>query len=194
VILLVMPRLRFSTSTLLGEEIVAWLASAGELSYSPHSPPDSDYYFQYSWVIPGIFQGRTRVRRHFWFGCPFKDDRELKLLFAFWNRARRGKLDTLFVSNGRCGMEDVTAPLAVYRHSDVYPYTRERLILMQHGSYLISDMDSQPYIDRGEVLLYRGLQMAKVFLLRRLITADVRRQLMTVHDRTLADSVTSFNK
>jgi hypothetical protein len=32
-----------------------------------------------------------------------------------------------------------------------------------------------------------------VFLLRRLITADVTRRLMRVHGRTLADSVTSFN-
>jgi hypothetical protein len=57
VIPLDMPRLRLSTSTLQGEEIVPWLASAGELAYSPHSPPDRDYYFQYAWVIPRIFQG-----------------------------------------------------------------------------------------------------------------------------------------
>src|SRR5215471_1618216 len=82
----------------------------------------------------------TRVRRHFWFGGPFKDDREVKLLFTFWNRARQGELDTLYVSNGRSGLEDVTIPLAVYRHCDVYPCTRERLIFMQHGSYLIADM------------------------------------------------------
>lgn len=188
-----MTRLRFSTSTLLGEEIVPWLASAGELSYSPNSPPDRDYYFQYSRVIPGIFQGGTRVSRHFWFGCPFKNDREVKLLFAFWNRARQGDLDSLYVTNGRSWLEDVTAPLAVYRHSDVYPCTKERLVFIQHGSYLIADMESQPHIDRGEVVLYRGLQKAKVFLLRRLTTADVRRRLMRVHARTLADSVTSFN-
>ena len=90
----------------------------------------------------------------------------MKLLFAFWNRARQGELDTLFVSNGRSGMEDVTAPLAVYRHSDVYPFARDRLIFMQHGSYLIADMESQPHIDRGQAVLYRGLQKAKVFLLR----------------------------
>ena len=52
-----MPRLRFSASTLQGEEIVPWLASAGELAYSPHSPPNRAYYFQYSWVIPEIFRG-----------------------------------------------------------------------------------------------------------------------------------------
>lgn len=64
---------------------------------------------------------------------------------------------------------------------------------MQHGSYLITIMESQPRIDRGEAVLYRGLQKAKVFLFRRLITADVRMGLMRVHARTLADSVTSFN-
>lgn len=97
------------------------------------------------------------------------------------------------MSNGRSGLEDVTAPLAVYRHSDVYPYPRERLIFMQHGSYLITDMESQPHIHRGEAVLYRGLQKAKVFWLRTLTTADVRMRLMRVHGRTLADSVSSFN-
>jgi len=186
-------RLRFSTSTLAGEEIVPWLASAGELAYSPHSPPDRDYYFQYSWVIPGILKGGTRERRHFWFGGPFRDSREVRLLFAFWNRARQGATDTLYLSNGRSGPEGVTAPLAVYRHSDAYPFTRERLIFVQHGSYLIADMDSQLHIDRGEAVLYRGLQKAEMFLLRRLTTADVRMRLMSVHARTMADSVTSFN-
>ncbi len=188
-----MRRLRSSTSTLAGEKIVPWLASAGELAYSPHSPPDRDYYFQYSWVIPGIFCGGTTVRRHFWFGAPFKDSPEVRQLFAFWNRARRGELHTLYVSNGMAGLEDVTAPLAVYRHSDVYSLTRERLIFMQHASYLISDVESQPHIDRGEAVLYRGLQKAEMFLLRRLATEDLRARWMSVYARTLADSVTSFN-
>jgi len=48
------------------------VASAGKLACSPDSPPERDYYFQYSWVIPGIFSTDARVRRHFWFGCPFK--------------------------------------------------------------------------------------------------------------------------
>ncbi len=188
-----MPRLRFSTSTLAGEEFVPWLASAGELSYSPHSPPERDYYFQYSWVIPGIFSSGTRPRRHFWFGGPLKDSLEVKLLFAFWNRARQGELDALYVANGMAGPEDVTAPLAVYRHTEVHPFARERLILIQHGSYLIADVKSQPYIDRGEAVLYRGVQKSGSFLFRRLTTADIRLRLMTVHAQSLRDSVTSFN-
>jgi len=86
------------------------------------------------------------VRRPFWFGGPFKDSPEVKLLFEFWNRAKRGNVDALYVSNGMA-KPDVTAPLAVYRHSEVYPSTRERLIFIQHGSYLIADIESQPFID-----------------------------------------------
>ena len=188
-----MPRPRFSTSTLAGEEFVPWLASAGELAYSPHSPPERDYYFQYSWVIPGIFRPGASARRHFWFGGPFKGSPEVKLLFAFWNKARRGEVDVLYVSNGKAGPEDVSAPLAVYRHSEVYPTAGERLILIQHASYLIADVKSQPYIDRGEAVLYRGVQNAGIFLLRRLTSTDIRLRLMKVHARSLADSVTSFN-
>ena len=86
-----MPRLRFSTSTLAGGEIVPWLASSGELAYSPHSPPERDYYFQYSWVIPEIFRAGVNLRRHFWFGGPLKDSPEVRLLFTFWNNARRAR-------------------------------------------------------------------------------------------------------
>ncbi len=188
-----MPRLRFSTSTLAGEEFVPWLASAGELAYTPHLPPERDYYFQYSWIIPGIFGSGTNVRRHFWVGAPYKDRPEVRLLFAFWNKARQGEIDEMFVSNGMAGPADVTAPLAVYRHPEVYPWKAETLILIQHGSYLIAGMESQPYIDRGDAVLYRGVQNAKVFKFRRLTTADTRSRLMNVHARSLADSVTSFN-
>jgi hypothetical protein len=77
-------RLRFSTSTLAAGEFVPWLASAGDLAYSPHSPPQKDYYFQYSWVIPGVFSEGVCRRRHFWFGGRLRDGAEVRLLFAFW--------------------------------------------------------------------------------------------------------------
>lgn len=65
--------------------------------------------------------------------------------------------------------------------------------MIQHASYLIADVKSQPYIDRGEAVLYRGVQNAEIFLLRRLTSTDIRLRLMKVHARSLADSVTSFN-
>jgi hypothetical protein len=188
-----MPRLRPSTSTLAGGKIVPWLASSGELAYSPHSPPERDYYFQYSWVIPAIFRAGVNLRRHFWFGGPLKDSPEVRLLFAFWNNARRGAVEILYLSNGTAGVDEVRAPLAVYRHSEAGPLKRELLILIQHGSYLIAEAESQPYLDRGEAVLYRGVQAAEEFFLRRLTSANTRSRLMSVHARTLADSVASFN-
>ena len=188
-----MPRRRFSTSTLAGEEFVPWLAAAGELAYTPHIPPERDYYFQYSWIIPGIFSSGTNARRHFWFGSPWKDSPEVRLLFAFWNRARDGVVDELFLSNGIAGPLDVKAPLGIYRQPGLHPSMTESLIAIQHGSYLIADMASQPFLDRGEAVLYRGVQKAKIFTLRRLTTPDTRSRLMDVHAGSLEDSVSSFN-
>ena len=127
--------MRFSTSTLAGDEFVPWLAATGELAYTPDSPPERDYYFQYSWVIPAIFRAGVNLRRHFWFGGPVKDCPEVRLLFAFWNTARRGKRDAVYLANGTAGRDGVMAPLAVYRHPDARPFMGERLILIQHGSY-----------------------------------------------------------
>ena len=71
---------------------------------------------------------------------------------------------------------DVTAPLAAYRHT-------ERLILIQHGSYYIGDIQNQPLVDRGEAVLYRGIQKTETYLLQRLTTEDTRGRLMNVHAR-----------
>lgn len=53
---------------------------------------------------------------------------------------------------------------------------------MQHGSYYIGDIQCQPRIDRGELVLYR-----------RLADDTIRGRLMRVHARSLTDSVSSFN-
>ena len=189
--------MKVSTSTLAaGAEVVPWLASAGELAYSPKSPPERDYFFQYSWIVPGVFGSGTNRRRHYWFGDPRKDSPDVKLLFRFWNSARRGEYDAVFVSNGMVGPSaDVTAPLAAYRYDDVHsPYgEKERLILMQHGSYYIGDIECQPLVDRGEAVLYRGIQKTETYLLHRLATEDIRARFMDVHARSLTDSVVSFN-
>ena len=189
--------MKVSTSTLAaGTEVVPWLASAGELAYSPKSPPERDYFFQYSWVVPGVFGSYTNKRRHYWFGDPRKDSPNVERLFRFWNGARRSEYDVLYVSNGMVGpVADVTAPLAAYRHEDVHPYSsgKERLVLMQHGSYYIGDVQCQPLIDQGKAVLYRGIQNAETYLLHRLATDDLRARLMDVHARSLTDSVVSFN-
>ena len=189
--------MRFSTSTLIaGTEIVPWLAATGELAYSPHSPPERDYFFQYSWVVPGILREGTNKRRHYWFGDPSKDHPKVRLLFRFWNEARRGAYVPLFISHGVAALAtDVTAPVAAYRHHDVHPtgHTTERLFLMQHGSYHIGDIESQPRVDQGEAVLYRGIQKAETYVLHRLTTVETRRRVLEVHARSLTDSVMSFN-
>ena len=150
-------------------------------------PPENDYFFQYSWIIPGVFRAGVNLRQHFWFGDQFRDRPDVRLLFSFWNKARSGEVTELFLSNGTAGpLEhlDVTAPLAVYRTSGLHSSDADRLILIQHGSYLFVDVNSQPYIERGHAVLYRGIQKARIFNLHRLTTADVRLRLMRVHART----------
>jgi len=118
------------------------------------------------------------------------------MLFRFWNRARHGSYDSLYESNGRVSPSaDVTAPLAAYRHMDVPSFRsgEERLILIQHGSYYIGDIQSQPLINRGEVVLYRGIQKTETYLFHRLATEDACVRLMNVHAKSLIDSVVSFN-
>jgi hypothetical protein len=46
----------------------------GPLSYSPENPPDRNYYFQYGWVLPGIFAEGARRRRHYYLGAPRSAD------------------------------------------------------------------------------------------------------------------------
>ena len=111
----------------------------------------------------------------------------MQRLFRFRNDARRGAHDPLFVSNGLTdSARDLTSPIGAYHHEG-------RLILMQHGSYHISDMDGQPRIEQGEAVIVRGIQTAPKFLVYRLSTAALRRLVMDVHARSMTDSVVSFN-
>jgi hypothetical protein len=48
-------RSRFSTSTIIDSEyLVPWLSAEGSLAYTPTKPPARDYFFQYTWILPGI--------------------------------------------------------------------------------------------------------------------------------------------
>ena len=58
----------------------------------------------------------------------------MRLLFAFWNRARDGVVDELFLSNGIAGPLDVKAPLGIYCQPGLHPSMPESLIAIQHGS------------------------------------------------------------
>ncbi len=78
---------RFSTRTIVNSEyLVPWLAAEGPLAYSPAKPPARDYYFQYTWILPELFDPQVNLRQHRYFGTPLKDD--ARFLFDFWSRAR----------------------------------------------------------------------------------------------------------
>src|SRR5207249_10937546 len=56
---------RFSTSTVIDSEyFVPWLSAEGPLAYSPTKPPARDYFFQYTWILPGIFNPQVHLREH----------------------------------------------------------------------------------------------------------------------------------
>src|SRR5580693_2814148 len=82
-------RSRFSTSTVIDSEyLVPWLSAEGPLAYSPTKPPARDYFFQYTWILPGIFNPQVNLREHRYFGSPLKD--RARFLFDFWANAHRG--------------------------------------------------------------------------------------------------------
>src|SRR5271156_7062271 len=80
---------RFSTSTVFGSgRSVPGVAAEGPLVYSPEEPPATDYFFQYSWVLPGIFDPKVNLREHRYFGCRSKSN--ARSLFDFWGDVRKG--------------------------------------------------------------------------------------------------------
>jgi hypothetical protein len=82
-------RSRFATSTVIcSERPVPWLAAQGPLAYSPEEPPATDYFFQYSWILPGIFDPKINLREHRYFGSRLK--RSARFLFDFWGNIRKG--------------------------------------------------------------------------------------------------------
>lgn len=189
---------RYSTSTVHDDgRIVPWLASSGPLSYTPESPPPSDYYFQYSWILPGIFDPATNNLRHFYFGAQFKD--HAKEMFSFWNAAREGRAVPVACQFGGVGTDSrITAPLAIYSAQDAGD--RACYLFMQHGSYQLVPTGDQPLLRAGEVVLYRGIGRSRVFRFLRVGHSSVEGQgrdlwqsYVRAQSRMLSDSVLSFN-
>ena len=110
-------RSRFSTSTVIDSEyLVPWLSAEGPLAYSPTDPPAKDYFFQYTWILPGIFNPHVNLREHRYFGCPLKDS--ARFLFDFWANARRGDGLALqrYCQFGFFSDNELRTPMAAYHH------------------------------------------------------------------------------
>jgi len=100
--------------------LVPWLAAQGPLAHSPVEPPARDYFFQYSWILPGIFDPKANLREHRYVGRYRKGSS--KFLFDFWGSARKGCGAALqqYCEPGLFSDAEVEAPLAAYHHVRKY--------------------------------------------------------------------------
>jgi hypothetical protein len=174
-----------STSTVYEEKyLVPWLASAGPLCYTPENPPFSNYYFQYSWILPQVFHPQLNLRQHLYFGALHKH--QARFLFRFWERARVEHLTCRFSELGILSEQRLKAPIAVYDHAHEYDST-QGLLLVQHGSYQWLDAENQPLVDTGQVLLYRGVEQAPVFRCLSFDLEELSASSMEIWRRYLAE-------
>lgn len=193
-------RARFTTSTVIGSnQLVPWLAAVGPLAYTPEAPPPRDYFFQYTWVLPGIFDPQVNRRQRRYFGSPIKDS--ARFLFDFWSDARLGSgaAMPLYCEPGFISTDELRTPLAAYPHIR-RPFSVPGAVLMQHGSYQWVAADDQPRVGEGEVLLYRGIGAAPELRQLKFRPDDLSganrmawRQYLALQSTMLSDSVVSFN-
>jgi hypothetical protein len=99
--------------------LVPWLAADGPLAYNPTKPPSKDYFFQYNWILPGIFNPAVGRRQRYYFGS--FDKGAARFLFDFWSQARQGRGTELQIYNqhGLFSDTEVTVPIAAYRRRPV---------------------------------------------------------------------------
>ena len=187
-------RSRFSTRTVVDSRyIVPWLAAEGPLAYSPAD------FFQYTWILPEIFDQNVNLREHRYFGSPLKDGAHF--LFDFWNNVRSGGGAALqrYCELGFLTEREVRTPLAAY-HYIRKRYNTPGFVLIQHGSYQWISSEDQPLIEAGEVVLYRGIGRASIFRQLRFrpdalssANREVWRKYLALQAGMLSDSTLSFN-
>lgn len=191
--------IRHSTSTLIDSaSCVPWLAAEGPLAYTPEDPPATDYFFQYSWILPEIFNFKVHKRCHHYFGTPIRDC--ARPLFEFWRQARRREVDRAYLSFGSFVENRLCAPVAVYR-AKLHPHDEsEQWLFIQHGSYQWISSADQPHVEEGHALLYRGIQTERTFRypsverdLQQLANQQTWSRYLALQWRMLSDSTLSFN-
>ena len=193
-------RSRFSTRTVVESKyFVPWLAAEGPLAYSPVEPPARDYFFQYTWILPEIFDQHVNLREHRYFGSPLKHS--ARFLFDFWANVRSGDGAALqrYCEFGLLSPQQVRTPLAAY-HYVRKPYDMPGFVLIQHGSYQWVSSENQPLIEAGEVVLYRGIGQTNVFQQLRFrhdelssANREVLRNYLALQADMMSDSTLSFN-
>jgi hypothetical protein len=189
----------YSTVTLIDSALcVPWLAADGPLAYTPETPPPTDYLFQYSWVLPGIFNPQANRRCHHYFGASARPD--AARLFEFWTQARDGRVNRAHFSFGSYAGRTLRTPVAVYRAKLRSYDSSDSWLFMQHGSYQWLPLADQPYVLEGQVLVYRGIEREEVFRYPQFeedpddpATQRVWNKYLALQWRMLSDSTLSFN-
>ena len=189
---------RYSTSTVRSDGgIVPWLAAEGPLAYSPENPPESNYFFQYSWLMPSVY----RDKRHYYFGKPSSLSRGdfgwgIEPFVDFWSKARAGAVAPIYVvMGGKCD-GGFAAPIACYRYQPGWD-NRDMYLLIQHGSYLDFDVAEQPLIKDGLLMLFRGVGRKQKFCWRTLEDLSpnqdrILQRYFDAHERAFSDAEVSF--
>ncbi len=189
--------MKFSTATeTIQNEIVPWLAAEGPLAYSPFYPPKTDYFFLYNFIVPKIFCGSVNLKQHYWFGdYNGKHCRNFRLLQDFWDKSRNGNVSPVVIQNVSAGLNNFEAPIAIFKIDSRIIYQRKPYYLfIQHGSYLLVPVQSQPLIESGFVLLYRGIGSSKKFHVYQMPEEELLlKHYQETLKNSLVDSVTSFN-
>ena len=193
-------RSRFSTRTVVESKyFLPWLAAEGPLAYSPVEPPARDYFFQYTWILPEIFDKHVNLREHRYFGSPLKHG--ARFLFDFWDNVRSvgGAALQRYCELGLLSEWEVRTPMAAY-HYVRKPYNTPGFVLIQHGSYQWISLENQPLIESGEVALYRGIGQASIFRQLRFrpdalssANREIWRKYLALQADMLSDSTLSFN-
>src|ERR1700730_12078619 len=156
-------RSRFSTSTVIDSAyLVPWLSAEGPLAYSPTKSPARDYFFQYTRILPGIFNPQVNLREHRYFGSPLKAG--ARFLFDFWTNASRGDGPALqrYCQFGFFSDNELRTPMAAYHHVRAYRDTPGSL-LIQPGSDQGVTLTDQPSIPAVEVSVHRDVGQAPRF-------------------------------
>ncbi len=189
--------MKFSTNTkTIDNEIVPWLAAEGPLAYSPFQPPITDYFFLYNFILPRIFRDGVNLKQHYWFGdYNGKDGHNVSLLRDFWNKSRDGNVSPVLIQNVSSGLENFEAPIAIFKIDPRILYQRKPYYLfIQHGSYLLIPVQSQPLIESGFVLLHRGIGSSNRFHVYQMPEEELLlKHYQETLKNSLLDSVTSFN-
>ena len=194
---------RFSTSTLNADGTISpWLAASGPLAYTPENPPDSNYFFQYGWLMPKIFPDRRHYYFGYWSSLTRRDDyssSKIDFLIDFWSKANARQVTRVLVVHGETVDQGIRAPIAVYQYQRATKRS-DSYMLIQHGSYQTLAVREQPLLQKGIVTIHRGIGNAPVFNHFRPKKDDISEQEKTslsrywaAHQESFADSERSFS-